>query len=398
MSGILQKTSIYAYDSIGNLLSITSDTNQSFDWEGRRLIEHSVGGSTYTYTYNDQGIRTSKSNGTTTTEYFLDGSLVLFEKTGNDVIYYTYDVDGSLLSMNYNSDEYFYIKNLQGDIIEIVNASGNTVATYRYDAWGNVIYQWDSGLGIAHINPYRYRGYRFDTETGLYYLNARYYDPSIGRFISADSINYLDPSSEQGLSLYAYCGNNPIMRVDEEGNFWNLIAGAAIGAIIGAATSVVVQLVTTGEVKIEQVLLSAGTGAVSGFLASTGIGIIGSGIAGTIIGGTQDIASQLITNGGDIEKLDLLSVAISAGIGGIAGLMSGKGFQTTKTHEMKTAMINLKYTNTAMPSTSVAQQISSLANNLGKQATSDFLKTSVRYIASTGFASSLHILKGLLYD
>ena len=188
------------------------------------------------------------------------------------------------------------------------------------------------------------------------------------------------------------------MRVDEEGNFWNLIAGAAIGAIIGAATSVVVQLVTTGEVKIEQVLLSAGTGAVSGFLASTGIGIIGSGIAGTIIGGTQDIASQLITNGGDIEKLDLLSVAISAGIGGIVGLMSGKGFQTTKTHEMKTAMINLKYTNTAMPSTSVAQQISSLANNLGKQATSDFLKTSVRYIASTGFASSLHILKGLLYD
>lgn len=66
----------------------------------------------YTYTYNDQGIRTSKSNGTTTIEYFLDGSLVLFEKTGNDVIYYTYDVDGSLLSMNYNGDEYFYIKNL----------------------------------------------------------------------------------------------------------------------------------------------------------------------------------------------------------------------------------------------------------------------------------------------
>ncbi|MDY0295654.1 MAG: RHS repeat-associated core domain-containing protein, partial [Acholeplasmataceae bacterium] len=94
-----------------------------------------------------------------------------------------------------------------------------TVAKYRYDAWGNIVYQWDSGLGIANANPYRYRSYRFDSGTGLYYLNARYYDPSIGRFISADSINYLDPSSGQGLNLYAYCGNNPVMYVDPSGNF-----------------------------------------------------------------------------------------------------------------------------------------------------------------------------------
>ncbi len=239
VSGILQKTANYTYDSIGNITSITSDTNQSFDFEGRRLVEHIIGGVTYTYTYNDQGIRTSKSNGTTTTEYFLEGSLVLFEKTGNDVIYYTYDVDGSLLSMNYNGDEYFYIKNLQGDIIEIVDASGNTVARYRYDAWGNIVHLWDSGIGIANINPYRYRGYRLDLETGLYYLNSRYYDPSIGRFISADSINYLDPSSEQGLNLYAYCGNNPVMYSDPSGNMpewlkWTIGIGIIVG--LGVAT------------------------------------------------------------------------------------------------------------------------------------------------------------------
>ncbi|MDY0294808.1 MAG: RHS repeat-associated core domain-containing protein [Acholeplasmataceae bacterium] len=144
---------------------------------------------------------------------------MLLEKTGNDVIYYTYDADGSILSMNYLGDEYFYIKNLQGDIIEVVDASGTTVAKYRYDAWGNIVYQWDSGLGIANANPYRYRSYRFDSGTGLYYLNARYYDPSIGRFISADSINYLDPSSGQGLNLYAYCGNNPVMFTDSTG-YW----------------------------------------------------------------------------------------------------------------------------------------------------------------------------------
>ena len=126
----------------------------------------------------------------------------------------------TLLSMNYNGDEYFYIKNLQGDIIEIVDASGYAVARYRYDTWGNnIIDPWDSGLGIANINPHRYRSYRLDLETGLYYLNARYYDPSIGRFISADSINYLDPSSEQGLNLYAYGNNNPVMYMDNTGNF-----------------------------------------------------------------------------------------------------------------------------------------------------------------------------------
>jgi RHS repeat-associated protein len=228
VGGTLQKTSTYVYDSIGNLLSITSDTNQSFTWEGRRLVGHTIGSVTYTYTYNDQGVRTSKFNGTNITEYFLDGSLVLFEKTGNDVIYYTYDVDDSLLSMNYNGNEYFYIKNLQGDIIEIVDASGYTVARYRYDAWGNIVYQEDSGLGIANINPYRYRSYRYDTETGLYYLNTRYYDPSIGRFISADSINFLDPSNTQGLNLYAYCGNNPVMYIDRDGNFPVLISLLAI--------------------------------------------------------------------------------------------------------------------------------------------------------------------------
>ena len=265
VGGTLQRTSTYVYDSIGNITSITSDTNQSFDFEGRRLVEHIIGGVTYTYTYNDQGIRTSKSNGTTTTEYFLDGSLVLFEKTGNDVIYYTYDVDGSLLSMNYNGDEYFYIKNLQGDIIEIVDASGYTVARYRYDAWGNnIIDPWDSGLGIANINPYRYRGYRFDSETGLYYLNSRYYDPSIGRFISADSINYLDPSSEQGLNLYAYCGNNPVMYSDPSGNMPEWLKWTIGGAVIVGA---LIAVIATGGAAIA-------VGAFVGSLVGGGVGLI----------------------------------------------------------------------------------------------------------------------------
>ena len=109
-----------------------------------------------------------------------------------------------------------------------------------YNAWGNIIYQYDDGSNLSNINPYRYRGYRYDDETGYYYLNSRYYDPSIARFISADSINYLDPSSSAGLNLYAYCNNNPVMYSDPSGNFPILATFAIIllsGVIVHAVTS-----------------------------------------------------------------------------------------------------------------------------------------------------------------
>lgn len=224
------KTENYVYDEMGNLTAIESDGNQLLDWEGRKLVAYQKQGITYQYTYNDQGIRVSKTQGTMKTVYFVDGNLVLAEQTGNDVIYYTYDADATLLSMNYEGRAYFYIKNMQGDIIEIVDIHGNKIAEYRYDAWGKIIYQYDDGSNIDDINPYRYRGYRYDQETGLYYLNSRYYDPVMGRFISADSINYLDPSSATGLNLYAYCGNNPVMYSDPSGKFPILISLLALGA------------------------------------------------------------------------------------------------------------------------------------------------------------------------
>ena len=176
-----------------------------------------IDGRVHQYTYNDQGIRTSKKVDGILTEYFLEGNKVLVEKTGENVIYYTYDVEGEILSMNYLGEEYFYIKNMQGDILELINSNGHAVAKYSYDAWGNIIYQYDDGSNVSNINPYRYRGYRYDDETGYYYLNSRYYDPSIARFVSADSINYLDPSSSAGLNLYAYCNNNPVMYLDSDG-------------------------------------------------------------------------------------------------------------------------------------------------------------------------------------
>ena len=115
----------------------------------------------------------------------------------------------------YNGQQYYYRKNLQGDIVAILDECGCTRGTYEYDAWGKII--WQGGSELLTINPFRYRGYYYDEETGLYYLNSRYYDPETGRFISPDSLKYLEPTYNNGLNLYAYCLNNPVRYSDPTG-------------------------------------------------------------------------------------------------------------------------------------------------------------------------------------
>jgi len=223
VSGTLSYYESYSYDNSGNLLHITDSRtsyyNDYLNWDGRSLVSRGQYCETDSYQYNDQGIRTKKTvatcSGTTLTNYILDGDKVLVETWGSNTIYYTYDVDGTLLSMNYNGNEYFYITNMQGDIIELVDISGNTVVEYKYDAWGNIVYQ-TPNQSLGDINPYRYRGYRFDEETGFYYLNSRYYNPVIGRFISSDGL--LGKQGDTiGHNMYAYCANNPVMYSDITG-------------------------------------------------------------------------------------------------------------------------------------------------------------------------------------
>ena len=114
---------------------------------------------------------------------------------------------------------YYYVTNLQGDVTNVLDASGNTVANYTYNAWGKVLTATGS---MSSINPIRYRGYYFDTETGLYYLKSRYYDPELARFVNADSI-VSTGQSFSGCNTFAYCGNNPVIRIDFGGNFWETI-------------------------------------------------------------------------------------------------------------------------------------------------------------------------------
>ena len=150
------------------------------------------------------------------------------------MIYYIRDEEGSLIGLKYNDTMYYYIKNMAEDIIGITDSNFNKLCSYEYDSWGKIISIKDNDGNIitdaSHIgliNPYRYRSYYYDSETKLYYLNSRYYNPEWGRFINCDSIIKAD---ENKYNLYTYCKNNPINYSDPSGKFLEAFAGT-FGAV-----------------------------------------------------------------------------------------------------------------------------------------------------------------------
>ena len=178
----------------------------------------SDGTTTWTYTYDADGMRTSRTNGIDTYSYVYNGGLLTQMTKGEDTLFFTYDAMGVPATITHNGTVYFYLTNLQGDVIALIDANGNWIAEYAYDAWGNVWYIYDnSTTNLATLNPLTYRGYVFDHELERYYLQYRYYSPEIGRFINADS--QLNTSlGIMGLDQFAYCLNNPIKMVDYSGN------------------------------------------------------------------------------------------------------------------------------------------------------------------------------------
>ena len=128
---------------------------------------------------------------------------------------------------------------------------------------------------LGAYNPLRYRSYVNDNESGLYYLQSRYYDPKICRFINSDDPSLLGANGDfASLNLFAYCGNNPISRADSGGQFWNIVIGAAVGALVSGLTTAIDSYVTTGSIDWFQVGISAAVGAISGGVAATGLGAI----------------------------------------------------------------------------------------------------------------------------
>ncbi|MBQ8830566.1 MAG: RHS repeat-associated core domain-containing protein [Oscillospiraceae bacterium] len=198
-----------------------SDGTWTYTWEhGRQLATTTDGTTSVSYEYNSDGMRLSKTVGSTKTEYYYVGSQLVEMTQGSNKLHFTYDATGAS-AVTYNGTNYYYVKNAQGDIIGIVNTSGTVVVSYTYDAWGNVLSVTGSMAStLGALNPLRYRGYVYDTETGLYYLQSRYYDPSIGRFICADAFLSTGQGSF-GSNMYAYCENNPVAYNDPSGNLRN---------------------------------------------------------------------------------------------------------------------------------------------------------------------------------
>ncbi len=225
--GVVQQTISYAYDSTWkdklvnyNGASLTYDTIGNpltdgtwiYTWEnGRQLKQMSKSDTTVVFQYNSDGIRVRKTVGSTVTNYTLHGKHIVHMAAGSDTLHFFYDASGKPAMVEYNGTRYAYVHDLQGDITELMDANGNVVVQYVYDSWGKVLSVTGSMAStLGTVQPFRYRGYVYDVETGLYYLRSRYYHPEVGRFINADAI--------VGRNLFSYCNDTPICQQDHEGN------------------------------------------------------------------------------------------------------------------------------------------------------------------------------------
>lgn len=206
------------YDASGNPLSYGAE---AFTWRnGTQLASYSADGSyTYTYQYDANGNRVKKvcspsDNRHCPTDYVYANGLLISEKTDLDSeIRYAYGADSEPIGLYYEGDYFYFVKNVCGDVIAIVDSTGRVKGEYLYDPYGNLL---DIEGWVAHLNPFRYRGYYYDKESGLYYVGSRYYNPEWGRFISPDSL-FIAGDLVSGSNMYAYCDNNPIMHTDSQG-------------------------------------------------------------------------------------------------------------------------------------------------------------------------------------
>ena len=212
------------YDAIGNPLN---DGTWTYTWQnGRQLQKMQKSGVTAEFVYNADGLRVQKTVNGVVTKYTLHGKNVVHMTSVTDELHFFYDAQNRPAVVVYNGTAYAYVKSLQGDIVAILDENGNTVVSYGYDAWGAPL--WCTGElaeTLGKVQPFRYRGYVFDEETGFYYVSSRYYDPEIGRFISPDTTDVLTatPMGLTDKNLYAYCDNNPVVRVDHGGQFWETV-------------------------------------------------------------------------------------------------------------------------------------------------------------------------------
>ena len=204
-----------SYDAMGNPVNYRG---YATSFEGKQLVSAVKTGKNITFAYDENGLRTQKTVNNVTTNYYYNGSVLISQVSGNDTLLFSYDASGNVVSVNFNGTDYYYVRNGQGDVVKFIDGNGTIVTEYTYDTWGKLVSCTGSlASTLGNLNPFRYRGYVYDAETELYYLQTRYYDAEVGKFVNADV--YL--STGQGVvgnNRYVYCNNNSVNAKDPTGN------------------------------------------------------------------------------------------------------------------------------------------------------------------------------------
>ncbi len=270
------------YDAIGNMLTKGA---VKYTWTQGRKLSAVDNGKKIQYFYDHTGNRTKKVVDGVTTQFRMAGDLLVSERTGTEKnLWYRYDSAGNVIAVTYDSVFYTYVRNVQNDIIAMIDSKGNEVVRYTYDSWGKVEdITGDMAETLGKRNPFRYRGYYYDTETGMYYLKNRYYDPELRRFISADEMVILavSPRLQKEKNLYVYCDNNPLTRTDIIGKFWvttalvsfavgkvgSVLISAAVGAVVNVVSCGIAAKVTGQSYTGTDMAVAAISGAVSSLSA-----------------------------------------------------------------------------------------------------------------------------------
>ena len=282
------------------------------------------------------GLRVKKTaTSTGTTEYTLHGKNIVHMTQGSNTLHFYYDAQDKPCIVIFNGTAYGYLYNLQGDVAALVNGSGTKVVEYGYDAWGKPTSRTGTLANtLGKIQPFRYRGYVYDEETGDYYLRSRYYRAGWGRFVSADAAiseyTTVNVTRSEHKALFVYCNDNPVGCIDSDGEWFHFLVGAVIGAVIGVVSSIV----SGGD--LVDVVISGVAGAAGGVLAASGAPM-GWEIVGNAAISMASNAGQQVNHiiQGDSEEFDVGSMVFDGAVGAVAGALGGKGASNGNTAGIK---------------------------------------------------------------